>query len=374
MSSWRSTTVKINFFMLADTREGSPLPRLADAEVTGAFAGMKLPFILQGNMSVGWGALASHWSESLASRFTDGIAEVEYGSREGDRRRVLTRLPTALHEALSLHRGEEQRADHPYVIFQLPPPRWRRLEEDGSVPPRASLPFAAHAWERCLDGLQAPLAAEWHLKARWSQVVAGGPGTGMPNHTDTLHVSGWHAHLSGRKWWRLCGRGPEGGAPACFEGVLAAGEVLAIPAGWWHETRCLEETTVSLSQLIVPVPAASAATLVEQVAEDCAFGHAANLRLSAALCDAWDGCAAEVHHAQRRDDDPSPWLTWRERIERASVSMMAARRAIRRREEVLPSHYTFEALAMALNRDYYERQGVEIRVGAAAARNAGPAR
>ena len=112
----------------------------------------------------------------------------------------------------------------------------------------------------------------------------------------------------------------------------------------------------------------NAAAFADHVLDDCAFGaHGPNLHLSGALCDAWDRCAAQLGK-----DDSS--RGWRERIRersaaeaaahgRASGGTMAARRAIGKREAVLPTHYLYDdgALALGVNRDYFERvRGMEL--------------
>ena len=242
-----------------------------------------------------------------------------------------------------------------YLLLQLPPPRWRMLEALELVP-RGPLFGVHNSWleERCFGGAAAAtLASEWHLKTHWSQLLVGTRGAGMSNHTDALQVGSWHAHLAGRKRWRLCSPRSVGGGGECFEDILVPGDVLVYPAGWSHETECLETPTVSISRSTVPVREDEAITFAEQIGDECAFGQAANLHLSGALCDTWDACALAAGR------------TWRDRNRWAALSAMAARRAIAKREAVLPDHYTYEALRLAVNRDHYEAQGMDLVLDAA---------
>ena len=142
---------------------------------------------------------------------------------------------------------------------------------------------------------------------RW--LVVGPPRSGCRWHVDPFGTSAWNACLSGRKLWCLMppadttGLGPAGGAPyppdverddgeagRCGVHVLAPpaaewfgrwaadsgahpaarslmwaeqrpGDVLFVPAGWWHTTLNVE-TTVALTQNVLP-PGGAAAALRE---------------------------------------------------------------------------------------------------------------
>ena len=366
----------------------APLPRLSTTELTERhdFSG---PFILTGNMTHGWGA-TERVGDRLVELFPQAV--VEHGN-------LLMKLKHAI---------EAGAADERYLLLQLPPPRWNVLERSNMLPPPQGLPSSAVShfiaaqhpqwWAECLD--DSTLAFEWHMKTHWSQLLSGNRGAGMSNHTDALLVGAWHAHVAGRKRWTLCGA-----SAGCFEGVVEAGEVLFYGAGWAHETMCLATPTVSVSRSVVQ--RAHAKALIEQISNECAFGSVANLGLSGALCDAWERlCAPRLLRQLGLNDTAAEEIAadvpsaWRERIRHASAARaaaggdadaprrrergrgsggeMAARRAIRRREEVQPEHHTYEAyrpqaasgaverepvmntLSLQLNRDFYEAQGVEL--------------
>ena len=286
-----------------------------------------------------------------------------------------------------------------YVLYQLPPSRWRHLahrsggDKNGNENEKVlriprHLPdvgkersWLDEAWpERCLGGA---LALEWSLKTHWAQLAVGARSTGMANHTDALLTGSWHAQLAGSKSWRLCppsgdGRGgSDDDSSACFEGVLSAGEVLVYGAAWSHATRALETPTISASRAVVQQSLADA--FVEQILHDCASTgkSGTDLHLSGALCDAFDTeCAPLIRQsaadASAASSTPATsGVSWRDLAREqgaaraaasggTSTGEMAARRAIAKREAVRPEHYTYEALSLQMNRDYYELRGLTI--------------
>lgn len=69
------------------------------------------------------------------------------------------------------------------------------------------------------------LASPSRTTCRCGRLQAGARGAGMHNHSDYLLSSSWHAHLTGRKWWMVCGY-DKGGTQRCFEDYLVPGEIL----------------------------------------------------------------------------------------------------------------------------------------------------
>ena len=53
----------------------------------------------------------------------------------------------------------------------------------------------------------------------------------------------------------------------CYEGVVAPGEFIFYPSGWWHSTQTLDTPTVSLSSLVVDEP--SHQGVIAAIAKDC---------------------------------------------------------------------------------------------------------
>ena len=334
------------------------LPRMTLAEFEGvrgaSYRDLAQPCIITDawNAAPSWEANYS-WSQSLL--MLGGIAEV--GS---------SLMP------LSLATRTLSSVPGTYMLYQLTPSRWNALE-DTEVAPRRLL--GADHWlderwpERCLDASQ---AAEFHQKTHWAQLAAGmSARAGMSNHTDALFAGSWHAQLAGKKSWRLCGTSI--GSP-CFEDVVAAGEVLLYGASWSHETRCVDVPTVSITRSILQRGFATA--FVEQVMNDCAStpSRGTDLRFSGSLCDAFaERCAPHILDAAGVTA-PLPRRGWRDLVREHSAAKasttgiksaggMVARRTIAKREAVLPAHYTYdthEALALPLNRDYYEGLGHRI--------------
>ena len=339
-----------------------PLPRLTATQLAAAphYRDLLLPFVLTGNMSDSWHVPVSNesWLDSLASTFPQGVAE------SGN---TLTRLPRAVRAVFSGDR---------YLLFQIPPQRWGQLAAQGQLPNSTMLPPSAGddaapaSWlDDCLreaDSSSPKTTSEWFLKTHWSQVAAGARGAGMRNHTDALHTGSWHAHVAGRKKWRICGG--DDAHSQCFEDVVEAGEVLYYGARWSHETLCLETPTISVSSAVVQ--RAHARVFAEQILDDCAFARPGkSLYLSGALCDAWEGCAATL--LRRLSVGAPDLLAWRDRARQAgaakaaaagigSAGVATARRMIRKREDVQAHHYTYEALSLPLNAAFYQAQGFTI--------------
>ena len=356
------------------------------------------PFVLTDNMTFGWSMPLTHkqnvqWLDEISALWPDGIAEFAPNNllgttHNGSPRRVLAPLPTAMSEIMQWHKGHRTAFKRDpsvpagaYALFQMPSSRWALFERRGDVPKPDHLPpRGAAAASSLVSCLGEAMAAEWELKSHWAMLLVGTRGAGMLNHTDSLGVGSWHAHLTGRKWWYLSAapmalRHRAESGRRCWEGVVEAGEVLYYGRNWWHETQCIDTPTVTLSQSLIQRPHVRA--LVEQVVRDCALSErtSPNLRMSGALCDAWDRCGPQLLARFATEPAKQPPLpSWRQIVMRESAARatamgrrnsgkMAARRAIRKREEVLPLHYIYEALNLSLNRNHFEAHGMEIDLG-----------
>lgn len=103
-------------------------------------------------------------------------------------------------------------------------------------------------------------------------IFVGNQGSGIANHTDSMGTHLWSAQIFGRKrWWvsppemtpllaegppswrhrdRDVERYPRFANARCLDFVLEPGEVLILPAGWWHETEMVSDS-VSITHDIV---------------------------------------------------------------------------------------------------------------------------
>ena len=172
-----------------------------------------------------------------------------------------------------------------YLLQRLSPPMWGKLAARGDVPVRLPPPLHAHHWvDECFED-SPDAASEWHMKTDWKALLAGSRGAGMYNHSDSLQVGSWHAHVAGRKWWHLCRRGE------CYEGIVEAGQILTYGAGWYHETQCVDTPTITLTGSIVQ--AAHFTAFSKQIANGCTFDGEGQ-ELSSTLCAAWKRCLPKL--------------------------------------------------------------------------------
>ena len=122
-----------------------------------------------------------------------------------------------------------------YLHLQLVPSDWAKLK------------LAMHPWfirEEWLRGLTPTEIDEFHIKTHWKVLLIGTPGAGMFKHVDGLRSSSWHLHVKGRKKWTICKR------DVCTEDVLEPGEVLFYPKDYAHETVCLDNPTITVTDTI----------------------------------------------------------------------------------------------------------------------------
>ena len=97
------------------------------------------------------------------------------------------------------------------------------------------------------------ISEEFHLKNHWKILLAGARGAGMFNHSDTLLTSSWHAHLTGRKWWYVCGHDADGNQ-VCYEDYLMPGEVLYYGPHWHHETQNIVTPSITITDTVRGLP------------------------------------------------------------------------------------------------------------------------
>merc|ERR1712190_649271 len=136
-----------------------------------------------------------------------------------------------------------------YMHLQLTPTMWEQLEAAGHLPADRHSFLINDEWiHECLESVPNgdAISEEWHLKTHWKIILIGTRGAGMFNHSDSLLTSSWHAHVAGRKWWHVCGRGRSGDT-VCFEEELKPGDILYYPRSWHHETQCLDSPTITLT-------------------------------------------------------------------------------------------------------------------------------
>lgn len=131
----------------------------------------------------------------------------------------------------------------------------------------------------------------------WRWLLVGPPRSGAALHRDPLHTSAWNASLAGRKRWALLppdtppellapsdddpdAREPAlwftrtlprlrealraRGLPAPLEQVQAPGEVMFVPAGWWHAVLNLDLTLAVTQNLVAPPDREAARAEVER--------------------------------------------------------------------------------------------------------------
>jgi len=219
-----------------------------------------------------------------------------------------------------------------YLHLQLTPAAWRALEAAGAIPAERHAHLENDAWlEDCLGFPDSNVAAEFHLKTHWKILIVGSRGAGMFNHSDSLQTSSWHAHVTGTKWWHVCGELSDG-RRACFEDVVHPGEVLYYGRGWHHETQNLATPTATLTD--TAVHARNFAAVADRLHAECAR-EALDFKFSGALCDALDTCYNALHRRFKggRDKPPSMWRPWRG---------LASPALIERREKTDPAENNYD--------------------------------
>lgn len=221
------------------------------------------PYILTDEMDR-W-PLTSTWNQTWRRRFselfTDAVADFyPFNMLDSGRHSpYLTRLPKAIHE-LEVDDGD------------LPADRHASLRND--------------AWFKAC--MRNDVAAEWHLKTHWKIVLIGSRGAGMFNHSDSLLTSSWHAHITGTKWWYVCGYRANGSS-VCFEDILKPGDILYYPPAWHHETQCLETPTMTLTDTVAHD--GNAQGILRKTYGECTGRAPLNFDFSSELCVQLDECA-----------------------------------------------------------------------------------
>merc|ERR1712232_739892 len=119
-------------------------------------------------------------------------------------------------------------------------------------------------------------------------ILAGMPGAGMFEHADSLLTSSWHAHVTGKKWWHVCGRQSADQPEVCFEEVLKPGDILYYPPSWVHVTQCLDAPTITLTDTVIHE--GNAEGIFGKTFGECTGNANMGFDFSAKLCDALDVC------------------------------------------------------------------------------------
>ena len=214
------------------------------------------PYLLEGIVS-SWPAMSLWQPKTLMTRFSTVLFAVGH---EGD-------------ESITLAQALEGSADPPPYIFDaLFADAHPSLLHDYAAP----APFPA-------DGdFLAHLSTFAALRPRWRWLLAGRRGTGIGIHVDPHGTSAWNALVVGSKewallppsaaasvalrgssdelddaaalrsaasWFEICA--PKLRADATRVGLLEctqeAGDVLFIPAGWWHCARALDAINIGVT-------------------------------------------------------------------------------------------------------------------------------
>ena len=157
-----------------------------------------------------------------------------------------------------------------YIQWNVNDEHWRRLSTvlGMDLPPMFK---TDSEWvERCFAKYDR--VDQFLLKTHWRMVLIGQSGAGMFNHKDTLQSTSFQAQVAGRKRWHLCadsespnlyGAGdvntfnpdykkyPKALDLNCYDVIVEAGMMIYYPANYWHQTRNLDDYTVSVSGTLV---------------------------------------------------------------------------------------------------------------------------
>jgi len=256
------------------------------------------PFVLR-NATRDWAMIDNwpqEWRSILLKHFPDAVVDFyPYNMLRKDRSQAyLVRLPKAISE-LEASESSSHFSPKPahgtkgrYAHLQLTPQMWQTLEDTGDLPADRHSFFKKGDWlNTCLDS---QLSEEWHLKTHWKVLLIGMKGAGMFNHSDSLLTSSWHAHIVGRKWWRVCGETPDA-SRVCYEEVLKPGDVLYYPKHWHHATRSLDTPTITLTDTVFGTD--NAKQIFSKVYGECTGKDPLGFDMSVELCDAMLLCGVE---------------------------------------------------------------------------------
>ncbi len=135
-----------------------------------------------------------------------------------------------------------------------------------------------------LDALEPDARCPLPRPGVWAERVTiymGTPRTGAALHQDIFDTQSWMAQIRGRKHWRLCA--PETEWTACarpvdlfastdvtatiYDVVLGPGDVLYVPARWWHQIRN-DEANIAVAGHFSTVAEARAALAAAQADPD----------------------------------------------------------------------------------------------------------
>ena len=110
------------------------------------------------------------------------------------------------------------------------------------------------------------------IRTHWRMMLIGQKGAGMFNHKDTLQSSSFQTQVAGRKRWHIChdreskylykagmvngfapdyDKYPEALKATCFDQIVGTGEMIYYPKNYWHQTRNLDDVTISVSGTLV---------------------------------------------------------------------------------------------------------------------------
>ena len=287
-------------------------------------------------MTTSW---KDRWRSTLITQFSRAVVDFyPYNMLDKDVKHLyLVRMRKAIQELeapqASFH-FKPTPANTPegrYAHLQLTPEMWQTLEENGDLPTDRHAFFTNDKWQdRCLDE---HLAEEWNLKTHWKIVLTGTRARGMFNHSDSLLTSSWHAHVIGRKRWRVCGEF-NNGTQACYEETLKSGQILYYPPAWHHATRILDTPTVTLTDTIMN--ARNAEGILDKVFGECTGSAPLRFDLSAKLCDVILTCVSE-HWRSIADERGIKWggktQNWRDAADPERVATL---------EAIMPWHNNYD--------------------------------
>ena len=216
----------------------------------------------------------------------------------------------------------EGRPSSPYLLLTVPPRHWRALlrgflaDEPTFVARRDRRPE-----EECAAAL-GPANRSWQFERelRWRMLALGSAGSGMHLHRDRLPLGSWHQQVFGRKRYLLCPPGPahlycngavdgfnpdhhhacpafRARASSCIEHTLQPGDSLFYPEHWWHQTRTLDDGTLSISRsLLTPAGAARFAVTMRNYCREAMEVAPDTFRL---MCEALAPCLQRLLRVPR---------------------------------------------------------------------------
>lgn len=110
----------------------------------------------------------------------------------------------------------------------------------------------------------------FHLQAHWSMLLIGETKAGMFYHEDLLSLGSYQIQLFGSKKWLICPPKlplvphADHHSEFCKEAIISPGDLVYYPAGYGHQTECIEGPCISLSSSIVHDPLAFKQEILEK--------------------------------------------------------------------------------------------------------------